>query len=383
MKKLFRRLSPFLWTIALLLTARQVEAAITIYTVTVNTSSIAGTSGVIDFTFNPGPCAPNCSQPATAMISNFTGGTLGAVDPDAFASGNETGTLSSTVTLVNSAADNEYDQGFTFGSSFSFQLTLTGPALDNPNGTSSSGSTFALTLYNSPLPPTAVLLTNNPAGPVFEVNVNLNGTTTGIASPNATGGPTVVTFGSPQSSDVPFQVSYATNFSAGESYINIINDGANGAPALGPGFGPQAGNICVNLYAFDPGEEEVACCSCLVTPNQVASLGVSKDLLAKTETGVTPSSVTIKLVATLAGANCTNSAAGEGALVNGMVAYGTTPQPVAKGVYEQVEHSFTPSSLSADEYASITGRCASILGNASGYGQCTSCTPGAQGAAKQ
>jgi hypothetical protein len=65
------------------------------------------------------------------------------------------------------------------------------------------------------------------------------------------------------------------------------------------------------------------------------------------------------------------------------VAYGTTPQPVAKGVYEQVEHSFTPSSLSADEYASITGRCASILGNASGYGQCTSCTPGAQGAAKQ
>jgi hypothetical protein len=43
--------------------------------------------------------------------------------------------------------------------------------------------------------------------------------------------------------DSAFQVAYATNFSAGESYINIINTGANGAPALGPGFGPQAGNI--------------------------------------------------------------------------------------------------------------------------------------------
>jgi len=183
--------------------------------------------------------------------------------------------------------------------------------------------------------------------------------------------------------DTPFQVAYATNFSAGESYINIINDGANGAPALGPGFGTQEGNICVNLYAFDPAEEEVSCCSCMLTPNQVGSLDVNKDLLAKTQTGVSPSSVTVKLVATLAGANCTNSAAGEGTLVYGMVAYGTTPQRVATGVYHQVEHRLAPASLSADEYASITGRCASILGNASGYGQCTSCTPGALGASKQ
>jgi hypothetical protein len=183
--------------------------------------------------------------------------------------------------------------------------------------------------------------------------------------------------------DGPFQVAYATNFSAGESYINIINDGAQGAPPLGPGFGTQEGNICVNLYAFDPGEELVSCCSCQLTANQVASLGVQEDLLAKTETGVTPSSVTVKLVATADTGNCTNSAATKGTLVWGMVAYGTTPQAVVTGVYNQVEHPFTVASLSADEYTSITGRCASILGNASGYGQCTSCTPGALGAAKQ
>jgi hypothetical protein len=182
--------------------------------------------------------------------------------------------------------------------------------------------------------------------------------------------------------DTPFQVAYATNFSAGESYINIINDGANGAPPQGPGFGTQEGNICVNIYAFDPGEEEVACCSCMLTANQVASVGVREDLLAKTEYGAIPASVTVKLVATSGAAGC--SAAAEGTLVYGMVAYGTTPQQVATGVYHQVEHRLTPASLSVDEYVSITGRCASILGASnSGYGQCTSCTPGALGAAKQ
>src|ERR1035438_7799171 len=96
--------------------------------------------------------------------------------------------------------------------------------------------------------------------------------------------------------DGSFQVSYAANPSAGESYINIINTGANGDPILGPGLGGASGNICVNVYAFDPGEEMISCCSCLVTPNQVVNLGVNANLTVKTLTGVIPTSVTIKLL---------------------------------------------------------------------------------------
>src|SRR5581483_12215874 len=59
-------------------------------------------------------------------------------------------------------------------------------------------------------------------------------------------------------SDTGFQVRYAANLGLGESYINIVNTGANGAPLLGPGLGAATGNICVNVYAFDPGEELVA-----------------------------------------------------------------------------------------------------------------------------
>jgi hypothetical protein len=215
-----------------------------------------------------------------------------------------------------------------------------------------------------------------------------NNTTSALTSNEAPAAPaataSIVVF---TALDGSFQVSYAADPAAGESYINIINTGANGAALLGPGFGGAAGNMCVNVYAFAPDEQEISCCSCLLTPNSVANLGVNRDLTSTTLTGVVPTSVVIKLVATLAGTggsgtSCTASAAAEGTLVNGLVAYGTTPQPVGTS-FSAVEHTFVPSTLSAAEYASITGRCASILGNGSGFGICASCRAGALGAGKQ
>jgi hypothetical protein len=189
-------------------------------------------------------------------------------------------------------------------------------------------------------------------------------------------------------SDSAFQVRYAANLAAGESYINIVNTGANGAPLLGPGFGGASGNICVNVYAFDPAEELVACCSCLVTPDQVVNLGVNRDLTSKTLTGVIPTSVTVKLLASLAGTggagtSCTNSAATVTTPVSGLAAFGTTLHAAVPSGYATTETPFTPSTLSAGELASITGRCASIIGNASGFGICSSCRAGALGSSKQ
>lgn len=62
--------------------------------------------------------------------------------------------------------------------------------------------------------------------------------------------------------------------------------------------------------------------------------------------------------------------------------YGSMPQPVGAS-FSAVEHTFTPSSLSAGEWASITGRCASIVRNGSGFGICNSCKAGALGGSKQ
>jgi hypothetical protein len=192
----------------------------------------------------------------------------------------------------------------------------------------------------------------------------------------------------PITADSPFQVRYAANPAAGESYINIVNTGANGAPILGPGFGGAAGNICVNVYAFSPDEQLISCCSCLVTPNGVVNLGVNRDLTIKTLTGVVPTSVVVKLLSTLAGtggtgSSCSNSAATAttATIVGGMAAWGTTLH-TAPGGFATTETAFTPATLSAGELASITGRCASILGNGSGFGVCGSCRAGALGATK-
>jgi hypothetical protein len=142
------------------------------------------------------------------------------------------------------------------------------------------------------------------------------------------------------------------------------------------------------VYAFDPGEEMISCCSCLVTPDQTVNLGVNRDLLTKTLTGTQPTSVTVKLLATLAGpggqgSSCTNSAATVPTAqpACGMLAWGTTlHQAGPVGAFNTTETRFTQATLSAGEEASLANRCASILGNGSGFGVCASCRAGALGA---
>jgi hypothetical protein len=191
-------------------------------------------------------------------------------------------------------------------------------------------------------------------------------------------------------SQAAFLVKYAANLNIGESYIDITNTGANGAPPQGPGFGANVGNLCVNVYTFDPAEELVSCCSCLVTPDQTVNLGVNRDLISKTLTGSVPTSVTVKLLSSLAGGdgtstNCSNSAAtvATANLASGLAAWGTTlhADPRA-GVYDTTEAPFTRSTLSIGELATLGGRCISIVGNASGFGICSSCRAGALGASK-
>ena len=186
--------------------------------------------------------------------------------------------------------------------------------------------------------------------------------------------------------DTPFQIRYAANLTSGDSVINLTNTGANGASLNGPGFGGAAGNICVNVYAFSPDEQLVACCSCLVTPNGLAALSIKDDLISNTLTGVRPNSVVVKVVPTGAGAlftgtACTNSAAvaGQNAanplIVDGGLAWGTSLHALGTG-FAVTENPFRGGTLSAQELASITNRCTNIIGNGSTFGICRSCRAG-------
>ncbi len=156
------------------------------YAVTVDTSSLNGTSGFLDFQFNPGNAL---TQAATAQMLSFSGGTLAGSPANG---GDVTGTLPGTLTFMNTAALNESYQGFTFGPSFSFFLLMSGPAIDSPNGTSTAGSSFGVGIYDAGSDP---VLTNQGlfSGYAGEVDINLDGTSTPTAFPNALGGPSVVT----------------------------------------------------------------------------------------------------------------------------------------------------------------------------------------------
>jgi hypothetical protein len=159
--------------VLLLSFTRMASAAPITYDVTVNTASISGTVGSLDFEFNPGP---NVTQAADLQILNFASdGTL-AGSP--MLTGDVAGTLPATLTFDNGTVFNDYFEGFTYGSALSFQVSLYGPALSSPNGTATSGSTFAFSMYSDTGGTMPALTTNTTEGFAATIDVNLDGSTT-------------------------------------------------------------------------------------------------------------------------------------------------------------------------------------------------------------
>jgi len=135
------------------------------YHVTANTSSLSGTAGFLDFQFAKGNAFD--ALDATAVLSNVL--TDGTLDTASTVSGDASGILPGTVAIKNTGNFNDLYQGFTFGTSFSFDLIFSGAAL-NPALPSSYGSTFAFSLFASD--GTTPLLTTDPNGTALTVNLN-------------------------------------------------------------------------------------------------------------------------------------------------------------------------------------------------------------------
>jgi len=242
-----------------------------------------------------------------------------------------------------------------------------------------------------------------------------------------------------------YQVGYAANLNIGDSVVNISNSGAQGGFF---GASPATvGNICVNTYVFDPQEEEIGCCACLVTPNGLNSLSVKADMISNTLTPAVPTSVVIKLIASQPGTDitgafnvCNPATVGvehgttvpifgaiatvqytpdgqfqgifnaadisTGSLAAGLLAWGTTLEQITPGTYSVVGVPFLPATLSGaglgitatvttglatgttasivgSELSAVASLCNFIQANGTGFGICRSCRLGALGGAKQ
>jgi hypothetical protein len=185
----------------------------------------------------------------------------------------------------------------------------------------------------------------------------------------------------PMFADDTFQVDYAANLNINDAFIDITNSGATVA-------GGVSQNLCVNVYAFDPQEEEIACCTCTVTPNGLVSMSVKKNLINNPLTPSIPNAVVVKLVASTGACN----AASVSFLAHGLNAWmthihlltTTTPStnwylpPVTTTTATQEETPFSYDDLSAAELAHITSQCGFIQGDGSSFGICSGCTVGGQ-----
>jgi hypothetical protein len=180
-----RCLRPVVATLAVIATVLFAPAsarADVTYMITFDTSAVPnGTTGYLDFQFNPGG---SNADSATATVTSFvsTAVTFNSATP----SGNATGALPGTLTLVNSTSFNEVLENVTFGASshFSFLLTLSGPAINSPSSTATDGTAFGVGVLDSSFAP--LYGTNDPVLRIDIVATNPNPVVTTAINPPVT-----------------------------------------------------------------------------------------------------------------------------------------------------------------------------------------------------
>ena len=172
-----------LFTLALLLSATPAAANV-VETFTLNTSSISGTFGSIDFGLYSGPGA---DQTAIALVSNFS--TTGSYAGSQVLTGNAQGgpvIPGAPLLLVSTVQDSDDLETIHFGSTLRFTVTLSGPEVTAPDGKATSTDQFIFETY-SDAAGTIPVLTSDPNGFSGELNISPAGVVTASAiSPQIT-----------------------------------------------------------------------------------------------------------------------------------------------------------------------------------------------------
>lgn len=144
------------------------------FQITVDTSAIAGTTGYVDFQFNP---ADENAADASASISAWDGSITLFGSPTV--EGSVTGSLPETVSLLNSTAFNDYFQTVEFGDTFSFVVEFSG---DFAVESSSLATSFALSLYAAD--GVTPLLTDDVSGSIVRIELASDGVTVETFAPS-------------------------------------------------------------------------------------------------------------------------------------------------------------------------------------------------------
>jgi hypothetical protein len=152
--------------LACLLAAASLAAAPVTTAFLVNTSSLASTTGFLEFQFLP---TSTGADPATAVIDFWSTDAALAPSADPSSSGYTGGPLPASVTITNALAFNNYLHAVTaFGNFIRFQVTINVPVV---SPASADSTTFGFFLWNDALD-TALLNPTSPDGSLVSITVN-------------------------------------------------------------------------------------------------------------------------------------------------------------------------------------------------------------------
>lgn len=151
-----------------------------------------------------------------------------------------------------------------------------------------------------------------------------------------------------------YQANYFLGVTSGsDASITILDPGTNGT-----------GNLCADIYVLNPSEELEACCSCVLTPDEILNGSVSAKLLSNNVSPIVLTNGVIKIVS--------DSKCNAGA---------PTPTPAMRAWLTRSDSTgttsgvtttqFASATLSAGELTSLSVRCADIILVGSGFGSCS------------
>lgn len=102
--------------------ATPARGAMASYVITANTSGLDGSPGNVEFSFNP---VDGATGSATAVVTGFSIGGGGSLAGPIDLMGGATGSLASTLSIANSTGFNDATQGVNYGTTITFDLTIT------------------------------------------------------------------------------------------------------------------------------------------------------------------------------------------------------------------------------------------------------------------
>jgi len=130
---------------------------------------------------------------------------------------------------------------------------------------------------------------------------------------------------------------------------------------------PNGGNLCADIFVFDPSQELTECCGCKLTPDGLRTLSVNTNLTANPLTGVILTTGVIKVLsATVVSGGCPMPTAPK--VSPGLRAWGTHIQNANFAI---TETDFQDAGLSAAELARLGSECSAIVEVGSGKGRCS------------